>query len=151
MVAKRYFAVEEVEALIPELQAIFIRLLQLHPPLRAAGERLNRLGHPPSAELLGNDAQLFGSAEVRQLQARFRALYEQVGSDVRQIEALGGQVKDLELGLVDFPALLGGQSEVLLCWRVGERAISFFHDMECGFGGRQPVQGNEFTARQGLH
>lgn len=54
------------------------------------------------------------------------------------LEAMGAQVKDLELGLVDFPTLYRGR-EVLLCWRVGEPDIAWWHGLEEGFGGRKPI------------
>ena len=55
-----------------------------------------------------------------------------------EIQALGAIVKDLELGLVDFPSLREGE-EVLLCWRVGEEEIGFWHSLDEGFSGRRPL------------
>ena len=55
-----------------------------------------------------------------------------------EIQALGAIVKDLELGLVDFPSLRDGE-EVLLCWRVGEDEIGFWHPVDEGFSGRRPL------------
>jgi hypothetical protein len=55
-----------------------------------------------------------------------------------EIQALGAIVKDLELGLVDFPSLRQGE-EVLLCWRVGEDEIRFWHPVDEGFSGRRPL------------
>jgi hypothetical protein len=57
---------------------------------------------------------------------------------VEEIEALGAEVKDLELGLVDFPAEREGET-VLLCWRVGEEEIGYWHGLEEGFAGRRPL------------
>ena len=55
-----------------------------------------------------------------------------------EIQALGAVVKDLELGLVDFPSLRDGE-EVFLCWRVGEDEIGFWHPVDEGFAGRRPL------------
>ncbi len=55
-----------------------------------------------------------------------------------EIQGLGAIVKDLELGLVDFPSLRAGE-EVLLCWRVGEDEIHFWHPVGEGFSGRRPL------------
>jgi hypothetical protein len=55
-----------------------------------------------------------------------------------EIQALGAIVKDLELGLVDFPSLREGE-EVLLCWRIGEDSIGFWHPVDEGFSGRRPL------------
>jgi hypothetical protein len=57
---------------------------------------------------------------------------------VRQLEHLGVLVKDLDRGLVDFPALREGE-EVLLCWEVGEDEVAFWHGIEEGFAGRKPL------------
>jgi len=51
---------------------------------------------------------------------------------------LGVQVKDPEAGLLDFPAVRGGE-EVLLCWRVGEDAVDWWHGLEEGYAGRKPI------------
>jgi hypothetical protein len=59
---------------------------------------------------------------------------------VHEVQDLGAQVKDLDAGLVDFPARVRGR-EVLLCWRLGEGdRIAFWHDLESGFGGRKIIE-----------
>jgi hypothetical protein len=63
-----------------------------------------------------------------------------------QIEDSGCIVKDLDVGLVDFPALLG-EEQVLLCWKLGEPRIEYWHRNEEGFGGRKPIDG-EFGPSQ---
>ena len=54
------------------------------------------------------------------------------------MERLGGEVKDLEIGLVDFlrPA---GREDILLCWKLGERNVEYWHPVDSGFRGRQPI------------
>jgi hypothetical protein len=56
----------------------------------------------------------------------------------RQITNLGCELKGIDEGLIDFRALREGR-EVYLCWRLGEERIAFWHDIEAGFGGRQPL------------
>ena len=55
-----------------------------------------------------------------------------------EIDAIGVQVKDLEKGLLDFPCRIEGEL-VLLCWRRGETRIEYWHTLEAGFRGRQPL------------
>jgi hypothetical protein len=55
-----------------------------------------------------------------------------------EIEEIGVQVKDLEQGLLDFPCLLDGKT-VLLCWKMGEKEIGYWHSPEDGFEGRKPL------------
>jgi hypothetical protein len=57
---------------------------------------------------------------------------------LESIQEMGVQVKDLEVGLVDFPTWFNGE-EVLLCWRLGERGIAHWHGMTEGFRGRKPI------------
>jgi hypothetical protein len=55
-----------------------------------------------------------------------------------ELEALGIQLKDRRIGLIDFPSELDGR-RVLLCWRLGEPSVQFWHDEDAGFAGRQPL------------
>lgn len=65
--------------------------------------------------------------------------FEKLDTLVHQIQDLGVLVKDINLGLLDFPALRNGQ-EVYLCWQYGEGEIGFWHEIEAGFAGRQPIE-----------
>src|SRR4029077_242246 len=68
-----------------------------------------------------------------------RAKAEQRAKDaLAEIDSIGVQVKDLDIGLLDFPCEVEG-SIVLLCWRMGERSITHWHSREEGFAGRKPV------------
>jgi hypothetical protein len=58
---------------------------------------------------------------------------------LERIQTMGFQVKDVEAGLIDFPCMRNGE-EVLLCYRLGEPDILFWHDLESGFAGRRPVE-----------
>ena len=72
--------------------------------------------------------------------AEFRQLQEQARIIIEGIAERGIEVKGLEPGLLDFPALRHGL-EVLLCWRQGERRIEHWHPIPTGIAGRQPVEG----------
>jgi hypothetical protein len=63
----------------------------------------------------------------------------QVAKDtLSEINAIGVQVKDLDIGLLDFPCKMNGEI-VLLCWRMGEPRIAYWHSTEEGYSGRQPL------------
>ena len=64
--------------------------------------------------------------------------FEKLDALVHQIQDLGVLIKDINLGLLDFPALRDGR-EVYLCWQYGEDEIAFWHEVEAGFVGRQPI------------
>ena len=57
-----------------------------------------------------------------------------------EIDEIGVQVKDLDKGLLDFPSIMDGQM-ILLCWKLGEPEIGYWHSVEEGFAGRKPIDG----------
>ena len=65
--------------------------------------------------------------------------FEKLDTLVHQIQDMGVLVKDINLGLLDFPALKDGR-EVYLCWQYGEDEIAFWHEVEAGYAGRQPIE-----------
>lgn len=131
---RRYFTVEEAEALIPELTRILSTVMAAR---REAAERQALLDEArQQVAVMGGmrvDVQALGErrATVDRLLAR-------VNEGVQQIVNLGGEPKDLEMGLVDFPFLLKGRV-VYLCWKYGEDRIGFWHGLEEGFRGRKPL------------
>ena len=74
--------------------------------------------------------------------SRQRAIYDktvqQVRDAVAEIHSIGVQVKDLDIGLLDFPCQLENEV-VLLCWKYGEQGITHYHGVEEGFAGRKPI------------
>lgn len=135
------FTVDEVEALIPALERIFVQVLQLRAGLRALGQKLDRAGvaAPTSGQGEEPDAELeSGPPAVRQARAVFRGLDEALNDEIEHIRALGGEVKDLELGLVDFPSQRNGE-DILLCWKLGEKSLGYWHSVDGGFASRRPI------------
>jgi len=72
------------------------------------------------------------------LEREVQAIASDIDSFQGELEALDIQLKDRRLGLVDFPTELDGR-RVLLCWRLGEPAVQYWHDEDAGFAGRQPL------------
>jgi hypothetical protein len=133
--AKRYFTVEEANALVPLLEARFGIVMQLRAQLRAAYRELEQLGEQPTAESLGSTD---GDPALVRARGRYRALVEALGGELQAIDATGVTVKDLEIGLCDFLGEHDGR-DVWLCWQYGEKQVGFWHDLEAGFAGRQPI------------
>ena len=145
--ARTHFSVGDVEALIPALERIFTDVLQLRAALRSIEEKLERAGVKMSREeLLESDD---GSTDVRRAKALFRGFYEALSDEIELVRALGGEVKDIEQGLVDFPARRRGE-DILLCWRLGEKTIGFWHGLESGYAGRRPIDDDVARAPQPL-
>jgi hypothetical protein len=132
----RYFTVEEANALIPDLEQRFSRILQMRAQMRAAYHTLEEHDESPTPETLARED---GPQELRQARARFRGLMEAVHEELQAIEQTGAQVKDLDIGLCDFLGQRGGR-EIFLCWRYGEKRIAFYHDLTAGYAGRQPIE-----------
>jgi hypothetical protein len=142
--ARQHYSVAEVEALIPSLERIFTAVLQLRVGLRAVEQKLERAGVTVDiedgslADDLGQPPKNSEPADVRHARAVFRGFYEALSDGLEQIRAIGGDVKDLDLGLVDFPGRLG-DDDVLLCWKLGEKRIEYWHTTEGGFASRRPL------------
>ncbi len=131
-----HFTVGDVDALVPTLERIFRDVLQLRAALRGLESQLERANVRMSRdELLESDD---GPPEVRRAKALFRGYYEALSDNLDLVRDLGGDVKDVEIGLVDFPARRLGE-EILLCWRLGEKKVGFWHPLEGGFAARLPV------------
>ena len=81
----------------------------------------------------------FRTAEVAEKAAQLDALVDEMTRKIAEIEDLGVQVKDLDLGLIDFPAERYGES-VMLCWRYGEAEVLFWHKGSEGFNSRKALR-----------
>jgi hypothetical protein len=151
--SRRNYSVAEVESLIPSLEEIFTRILQLRVGLRGLEQKLERAGVSVEVDAMAelvtgasgtDDAEAEPtnaskeSPEIRHARAVFRGYYEALSDALEEIRTLGGDVKDLDLGLVDFPGRRG-TDDILLCWRLGEKRIEFWHTVEGGFANRRPL------------
>jgi hypothetical protein len=133
----RVFTLSDANDLIPLVAPRVRRMVDARNAARGAEAVLDRFrtraamegGVLPEQDLSG------AKAEVDRLQAEIRTL-------VSEIEALGAIVKDVDQGLVDFLSIRQGQ-HVFLCWRLGEPAIRFWHGLEEGFAGRQPIDSSD--------
>jgi hypothetical protein len=134
---RRYFSVAEAERLIPTLERIFVQVLQLRSALRLQEQELERAGVRMSRHVLEEEGTR-ERLEVRRPKALFRAYYQALSEELARVTELGGEVKDLDTGLVDFPGRRG-EEDILLCWKLGEKRIGYWHTAESGFAGRRPI------------
>ncbi len=125
MIHDRHFTREQASALLP----------QVEPILRRLREARDRLTDAEAHELLATAAPTNGGgAPGRVVGDAFLEVRELLA----QIQELGIVLRDIDRGLIDFPAIIG-ESEVYLCWQLDEPEIGFWHDLESGYGGRQPL------------
>lgn len=141
--SRAHFTVGEVEALIPTLEQIFVQVLQLRAGLRALGAKLDRAGVRMTSED-GLETES-GPPAVRQAKAVFRGLDEALTDQLARVSEVGGEIKDVEMGLVDFPGLRSGE-EILLCWKLGEKNVAYWHSVDGGFASRRPIDAEVATA-----
>jgi len=133
-VAGPTFTPEAANELLPEVRELVERMVEHRRRLRDAQERREHA--------LGRIARNGGDytpSELAELAEEVEAEATEIARAVRGLTELGVQVKDLDLGLVDFPAVRAGGQPVLLCWRLGEDEVSWWHTEEDGFGGRRPL------------
>ncbi len=141
---KRYFTLTQANALIPRLRPRIERMMQLSAHLRSTADG-GKTPTPPGTPWLADPVVAAWKApDVEKARLLTASLYETLSQELKQIEALGVEVKDLSLGLLDFPSFLDGRTEVELCWRLGEPEVRFFHTPTAGFRGRKPVDGHTF-------
>lgn len=74
----------------------------------------------------------------RRLRFRMQGLVDQMQATVARIDSWGITLRDIETGLIDFPALVNGR-QVWLCWRLGEGPVEWWHELDAGFSGRQSL------------
>jgi hypothetical protein len=147
-VATRYFTLEQARALLPRVRSSLSQALQLHGHLRTAIASLGDAGHEINWAVLRGEQQLGDEADEQATQAlaRARMIYGALRESVARIEALGVEVKSVMNGLVDFPSWCDGKHEVLLCYKLGEAEIGYFHGSDDGFADRRPIEGHRFTS-----
>ena len=132
----KLFRLEEANAFVPRLESLVARLQRGALQLQ---EEMTQLASETGAAV----ADLTAEELVRRRPAA-RALIEELDGIVREIEASGAHLKDVKLGLVDFPTERDGEV-IYLCWQSGEPEVAFWHRTEEGFAGRQPLPGTTRT------
>ncbi len=125
-----YFTVEEARALVPQLRELLETMRAEKEELDEKSEALQEL-----APAMNGNGHAVMSASLEQ---EMKRLIDAIQEKIERITRLGVEVKDIDRGLVDFPSLRDGRV-VYLCWLVSEPTVSYWHDIETGFIGRQPL------------
>jgi hypothetical protein len=129
----RIFTLEEANAVVVELRPIVERLVEHGRELAAAQRRQATL----VTRIAGNGGDMQPS-DLREAAASVQRAADAIAGCAERIDAAGAQIKSLEEGLLDFPARRGDE-EVLLCWKLGEDEIAYWHGLDEGFAGRKPL------------
>jgi len=130
----KLFSLREAERLRAQLEPVLIEAIESRRKLGELDEKLGKL-----AERIQRSGGLMVPYEDA---ARLRIERDGVEQNIREalerIHSTGCIVKDLEVGLLDFPARIEGE-DVYLCWKLGEDRIRFYHRQDEGFAGRKPI------------
>jgi hypothetical protein len=132
-VGSRTFTPEEANEALAEVRPLAERMVAARHELADAQQAQAEL----VAVIAGNGGGV-DSAELARASKEVERLAGEIVAAVQQIQELGAVVKDVDSGLVDFPAVHRGQ-DVLLCWRLGEDEVGYWHDLESGFAGRREL------------
>jgi hypothetical protein len=124
------FTVEQANRTLPLVRKIVEDVVQQHRRWREAILELDLV----ASSIRADDPNERASALERAVQA----LAREIDGYKRELEDLGIQLKDPRLGLVDFPSEMAGRN-VLLCWRLGEPEVQYWHEVDSGYAGRQPL------------
>ncbi len=124
------FTVEQATRTLPLVKKIVEDVVRQHRRWREAILELDLVASTARADDPPDRAS--------DLERKAQALARELDGYQRELEALGIQLKDRRLGLVDFPSEMNGR-RVLLCWRLGEPEVQYWHEVDAGFSGRQPL------------
>jgi hypothetical protein len=132
--SERTFTLDEAQSLLPVLESLLRTAISGKKTMEDVEGEMQALTH----RIFLNGGTHIDVVAVARRKAE-RAKAEQRAKDaLSEIDSIGVQVKDLDIGLLDFPCEVDGRV-VLLCWRMGEHSITHWHGTQEGFAGRKPI------------
>ena len=132
--ADRSFTLEEAQSLLPVLESLLRTAIDGKKLIETVDAELQDLAH----RVFLSGGLLVNIIQVARRKAEREKTIQRVKDTLAEIDATGVQVKDLDIGLLDFPCPVEGRT-VLLCWKLGEKGIAYWHDTSEGFAGRKPI------------
>ena len=130
----RTFTLAEAETLLPVLESLLRSAIQA----KALIEEVDAEQQALSNRIFVNGGTMVDIANVARRKAERDKALQKAKDAIAEIDATGVQVKDLDIGLLDFPCVVGDEV-ILLCWKLGEKGITHWHGMAEGFAGRKPI------------
>ena len=134
MAKQKTFTLDEAHSLLPVLSSLLKRSMDGKGVIEDVEKELQDLKH----RILLSGGLLVDVRAVARRRAERDKAFQNIKDTLAEIDAIGVQVKDLDIGLLDFPCAMGDEI-ILLCWKYGEEKIEFWHGMEEGFQGRKPI------------
>jgi len=134
VMSTRTFTLEESRMLLPVLESLLRTAIEGKKFIEEVDAELEALGH----RIFLNGGTFVNIPQLARRKAEREKTLQRVKDAVAEIHATGVQVKDLDIGLLDFPCEVEGEI-ILLCWKFGEKEITHWHGTEEGFAGRKPI------------
>ena len=134
MAKLKTFTLEQAQTLLPVLKSLLKRAMEGKQAIQQIDQEFLDLKH----RVFLSGGLFMDVAGIVRRRAERDKLLQTIQDAMAEIDAIGVQVKDLEIGLLDFPCQVEDEI-VLLCWKYGEEKIEFWHGMEEGFAGRKPI------------
>jgi hypothetical protein len=134
---KRYFTVNEAKRMIPALEEVFGRIVQMYTQIRSIYQGFEQKGFAPKED----DFPLAppgAGADVVNERANLKLLINALQEELRALQKAGCLVKGIETGLIDWYAKKDGR-DIFLCWKLGEKEVGYWHEIEAGYLGRRPI------------
>jgi hypothetical protein len=130
----KHFTLAEAESLLPRMG----QLMREATTMKSAFVDAERVLRAHSERVMLMGGMVVDREEIRAARTRRDSVAARLRAALESIQETGCVVKDLDIGLLDFPTLYRGR-EVYLCWKLGEADIAFWHGVEEGFAGRKPI------------
>jgi hypothetical protein len=130
----RTFTLDEAQVLLPVLESLLRTSIDGKKLIESVDAELQETAH----RVFLNGGMFLNIVHLARRKAEREKSIRQVRDAMAEIDAIGVQVKDLDVGLLDFPCTVDGKI-VLLCWKLGEEGITYWHGTEEGFAGRKPI------------
>ena len=132
--AERTFTLDEAQTLLPILESLLKQAINGKKLIEDVDAELQETAH----RVFLNGGTMLNVVNLARRKAEREKAIRRVKDALAEIDATGVQVKDLDVGLLDFPCKVEGEI-LLLCWKLGESKIGFWHDTSSGFAGRKPI------------
>jgi hypothetical protein len=132
--SNRSFTLDEAHSLLPILESLLRAAIDGKKLIETVDEEFQELSH----RILLNGGMHLDIVHWARRKAEREKAIQRIKDGLAEIDATGVQVKDLDIGLLDFPCQVEGRT-VLLCWKLGESGITHWHGTEEGFSGRKPI------------
>jgi len=132
--ADRSFTLAEAQSLLPVLESLLRTAIDGKKLIESVDGEFQEVAH----RVFLNGGTFLNIVHLARRKAEREKALQRVKDAIAEIDSTGVQVKDLDIGLLDFPCEVEGRT-VLLCWKLGEKAITHWHTLSEGFAGRKRI------------